>query len=86
MNQSEPIKKAIEIHLLDIMESSCPDTAELFSRKDEVRRLYKTLRSSLTEQEQEVIKLRYGLFGEENLTPEEYREAAGHQPLLRLQN
>ena len=76
----EPIgtdKEGNEIHLLDSMESSCPDTAELFSRKDEVRRLYKTLRSSLTEQEQEVIKLRYGLFGEENLTQKSIAKRLG---------
>ena len=76
----EPIgtdKEGNEIHLLDIMESSCPDTAELFSRKDEVHRLYKTLRSSLTEQEQEVIKLRYGLFGEENLTQKSIAKRLG---------
>ena len=67
----EPIgtdKEGNEIHLLDIMEGPCLDAAELFSRQDEVRRLYKTIHQCLTPQEQEVIKLRYGLSGEEKLT------------------
>lgn len=67
----EPIgtdKEGNEIHLLDIMEGPFLDTAELFSRQDEVRRLYKTIHTCLTSQEQEVIKLRYGLSGEEKLT------------------
>lgn len=67
----EPIgtdREGNEIHLLDIIESDGDDICESCSRKENVARLYRVFSDVLTEQEQEVIKFRYGLFGEEELT------------------
>ena len=67
----EPIgtdKEGNEIHLLDIIESEGDDACESCSRKEEAEKLYRVYLEALTPQEQEVIKFRYGLFGEEELT------------------
>lgn len=67
----EPIgtdKEGNEIHLLDIIESEGDDVCESCSRKEEAEKLYRVYFEALTPQEQEVIKFRYGLFGEEELT------------------
>lgn len=67
----EPIgtdKEGNEIHLLDILESAQEDAADACSRKENIRYLYQILETTLTPQEYEVIKLRYGLFGEEEFT------------------
>lgn len=67
----EPIgtdQEGNEIHLLDIIESDGDDICESCSRKENVAKLYRVFSDVLTEQEQEVIKFRYGLFGEEELT------------------
>lgn len=67
----EPIgtdREGNEIHLLDIIESDGDDICESCSRKEDVAKLYRVFSNALTEQEQEVIKFRYGLFGEEELT------------------
>ena len=67
----EPIgtdKEGNEIHLLDIIESEGDDACESCSRKEEAEKLYRVYFEALTPQEQEVIKFRYGLFGEEELT------------------
>lgn len=67
----EPIgtdKEGNEIHLLDILESVQEDTADLCSKKDDIQYLYRILKTTLSDQEYEVIKLRYGLFGEEEFT------------------
>lgn len=67
----EPIgtdREGNEIHLLDIIESDGDDICESCSRKEDISKLYRVFANALTEQEQEVIKFRYGLFGEEELT------------------
>lgn len=67
----EPIgtdKEGNEIHLLDIIESEGDDACETYSRKEDARTLYRLYQEALTPQEKEVIKFRYGLFGEEELT------------------
>lgn len=64
----EPIgtdKEGNEIHLLDIIESGGEDTAESYTRKEDCRRLYQYFEKDLSEKEKEVLRMRYGLFGEE---------------------
>lgn len=62
----EPIgtdKEGNEIHLLDIIENGEEDTAERYTREEDVRRLYAYYERVLGKQEKEVIRMRYGLFG-----------------------
>ncbi|NCB93653.1 MAG: sigma-70 family RNA polymerase sigma factor [Clostridia bacterium] len=67
----EPIgtdKEGNEIHLLDIVEGNETDITDTCIQKENVRRLYKLLCEVLTPLEYDVIKYRYGLFGEKELT------------------
>ncbi|MGI6011973.1 MAG: sigma factor-like helix-turn-helix DNA-binding protein [Ruminococcus sp.] len=67
----EPIgmdKEGNEIHLLDIIESSGPDAADTCALKEDIARLYSLMNSVLTKQEYLVLKLRYGLSGEQEYT------------------
>lgn len=67
----EPIgtdKEGNEIHLLDIIEGNDTDVSEKCAQKEDIRRLCRLLSQVLTPLEFEVLKCRYGLFGEEELT------------------
>lgn len=67
----EPIgtdKEGNEIHLLDIVEGNETDITDTCIQKENIRKLYHLLRESLTPLELDVIKYRYGLFGEKELT------------------
>lgn len=67
----EPIgtdKEGNEIHLLDIIEGNEIDIGEKCARKEDIRRLCRLLSEVLTPLEFEVLKCRYGLFGEEEMT------------------
>lgn len=67
----EPIgtdKEGNEIHLLDIMEGSEPDVTDQCIQKERIVKLYDLLQEVLSPLEYEVIKYRYGLFGEKELT------------------
>ena len=60
-----------EISLLDIIETIPFDVVEHYTTNEDIVLLSRFLNSSLTDKEYEVIKLRYGLFGEEELTQRE---------------
>lgn len=67
----EPIgtdKEGNEIHLLDIIEGNETDIGEKCARKEDIRRLCRLLSEVLTPLEFEVLKCRYGLSGEEEMT------------------
>ena len=67
----EPIgtdKEGNEIHLLDIVEGKETDITAACIHKENVTRLYHLLEELLTPLEYDVIKYRYGLFGEKELT------------------
>lgn len=67
----EPIgtdKEGNEIHLLDIVEGKETDITAACIHKENVSRLYQLLEEILTPLEYDVIKYRYGLFGEQELT------------------
>lgn len=67
----EPIgtdKEGNEIHLLDIVEGKETDITAACIHKEDVSRLYQLLEEILTPLEYDVIKYRYGLFGEKELT------------------
>lgn len=70
----EPIgtdKEGNEIHLLDIIENEPVDVVDTYTFKEDVKKLYELIESVLTPREYEVVKLRYGLFGEEEFTQRE---------------
>ena len=76
----EPIgmdKEGNEISLLDIIEGANVDIAEIMDLEADTRRLYEILQMSLTEREREVLKLRYGLFGENETTQREIAKELG---------
>lgn len=67
----EPIgtdKEGNEIHLMDIVEGNDTDITSACIHKENVQRLYQLLDEALTPLEYDVIRYRYGLFGEPELT------------------
>lgn len=76
----EPIgtdKEGNEISLLDIIESSPVDIAEAMDIREDTRKLYGIWTQVLSAREQEVLKLRYGLFGARETTQREIAEKLG---------
>ncbi|MDD3218898.1 MAG: RNA polymerase sporulation sigma factor SigK [Lachnospiraceae bacterium] len=70
----EPIgtdKEGNEIHLLDIMEGKEKDISTHLIKEEEQSHLYKILHTSLTDREQLILRYRYGLYGEKELTQRE---------------
>ena len=70
----EPIgtdKEGNEINLLDIIESPPVDVVEDCFIKENITCLLTSLKNTLSPREYEVICLRYGLFGEKELTQRE---------------
>lgn len=79
----EPIgtdKEGNEINLLDIIESPPVDVVEDCFIKENITCLLTSLKNTLSPREYEVICLRYGLFGEKELTQ---REIAQHLSISR---
>lgn len=67
----EPIgtdKEGNEISLLDVIEGSNEDIADRMDVAQNVRKLYHLLDKVLTKREKEIILLRYGLDGSEEIT------------------
>ena len=64
-------KEGNEISLLDIIETEPVDVVKNYSLKQDIARLYQLLPKVLTTREREIIKLRYGLYGEQELTQRE---------------
>lgn len=70
----EPIgtdKEGNEISLLDIIESPPVDVISSYMLKEDIKKLSRYLKSTLSPKEFQVIVLRYGLGGEEELTQRE---------------
>ena len=70
----EPIgtdKEVNEISLLDVIESEPVDVVRNYSLKQDIDYLYQLLPKILSPREQEIITLRYGLYGKEELTQRE---------------
>ena len=64
-------KEGNEISLLDIIETEPVDVVKNYSLKQDIARLYQLLPKVLTTREREIIKLRYGLYGEQELPQRE---------------
>lgn len=70
----EPIgtdKEGNEIRILDIIESPTVDVVASYTLKEDIQKLSHCLEAALTPKEFQVIVLRYGLGGEEELTQRE---------------
>lgn len=70
----EPIgmdKEGNEINLLDIIESPPEDVVENYSVKQDIQKAMHLLSTCLSHKEYEVIRLRFGLFGEKEYTQRE---------------
>ena len=79
----EPIgtdKEGNEINLLDVIESQEPDAFSQITTRDDVKRIYELLPNVLNEREQEVLCMRYGLYGSQEYTQ---REVAKHLGISR---
>lgn len=76
----EPIgtdKEGNEINLLDIIESTNEDVVDNMELQQNTKKLYGLLNIALNQREQEVLKLRYGLCGEEETTQREIADRLG---------
>lgn len=76
----EPIgadKEGNEINLLDIIESTDVDIVEGLEFQENVKRLYQYVKRFLTDREQEIIELRYGLGNTEEVTQREIADKLG---------
>lgn len=70
----EPIgtdKEGNEISLLDVIETEPADVVKNYALKQDTTLLYRLLPEILSQREQEILKLRYGLYGEKELTQRE---------------
>ncbi|MEF9945763.1 MAG: RNA polymerase sporulation sigma factor SigK [Lachnospiraceae bacterium] len=76
----EPIgtdREGNEIQLFDIIETSEDDAQTKVALKDDIKLLYATVESQLSKRERLVLKMRYGLYNEEEYTQREIAEALG---------
>ena len=70
----EPIgtdKEGNEISLLDVIETEPVDVVKNYSLKQDIDYLYQLIPKILSQREQEIITLRYGLYGKEEITQRE---------------
>ena len=76
----EPIgtdQEGNEIQLYDIIETEEDDAHTQITLKDDIRLLYQKLESILSPRERLVLKLRYGLYGQEEYTQREIASLLG---------
>lgn len=76
----EPIgtdREGNEIQLFDIIESVEETTYQKIALKDDIKSLYVQLENTLTPRERLVLKLRYGLYNEEEYTQREIASRLG---------
>ena len=65
------------VSLLDVLEATDREVLETVIIKQDVRCLYEAYRENLTEMEQTVIRMRYGLFGTKEHTQKEVADILG---------
>lgn len=76
----EPIgtdREGNEIQLFDIIETDDDDAQTQVTLKDDVRTLYTKVESELSQRERLVLKMRYGLYNEEEYTQREIASRLG---------
>ncbi len=70
----EPIgqdREGNEIHLLDIIEQQQPDIVDSMELSGNLKKLFELLEEVLSEQERQILILRYGLNGQKEITQSE---------------
>lgn len=76
----EPIgtdREGNEIQLFDVIETEGEDAHSKVELKEDIRMLYQRVEKELTPREQTVLKLRYGLYHEEEYTQKEIARRLG---------
>ena len=76
----EPIgtdREGNEIQLFDVIEMNEEDVHRRLEHKEDVIQLYQKVESELSSRERMVLKLRYGLYNEEEYTQREIAEMLG---------
>ncbi len=76
----EPIgtdREGNEIQLFDIIETNEDDAHRKAEMKEDIRTLYRKVESELSPRERLVLKMRYGLYNEEEYTQREIAEQLG---------
>ena len=76
----EPIgtdREGNEIQLFDVIEMNEEDVYRRLERKEDVIRLYQQVESVLSQRERMVLKLRYGLYNDEEYTQREIAAMLG---------
>jgi len=76
----EPIgtdREGNEIQLFDIIESKEKDVLQRIELKGDIRELYQRVESGLSARERQVLKMRYGLYNEEEYTQLEIARTLG---------
>lgn len=66
-----------EVSLMDVLQSENEDICEKIDRENMIARLYKKIKTSLTERDQQIIRLRYGLCGTKPLPQREVASILG---------
>ena len=70
----EPIgqdKEGNEIHLVDVIEQNQPDIVESMELSGNIRRLFVLMDANLTQRERQILIMRYGLYGNREVTQSE---------------
>lgn len=70
-------KEGNSIHLLDVIEADSLDFASEFDTNNELKWLYHNMSTVLTPEEFDLVKKRYGIFGEKALTQRELAKNLG---------
>lgn len=76
----EPIgtdKEGNVISLVDVIEAEDEDILETVAVRRQVEEMYRNLETLLPEREKQIISLRYGLFGQKEMTQREIAERLG---------
>lgn len=66
-----------EVSLMDVLQSDNEDICEKIDRENLIARLYKKIRTTLTERDQQIIRMRYGLYGTNPLPQREVASILG---------
>ena len=70
-------KEGNEINLLDIIESVDEDVVETMELSENVKKLYQYLDDILSTREKQIIIMRYGLYGDDEVTQREIADMLG---------
>ncbi len=76
----EPIgqdKEGNEVRWMDVLEQQQADIVETMELAGNIRRLFRLMKEKLTAREREILVLRYGLFGQKELTQSEIGRRMG---------